>query len=374
MGGVEIAYDGKKPERDILALAAQAPKIALSSDKSAFIHGDNFTVMASLIASGYAGAVDLVYIDPPFNTNQTFKTAASHVGTISRSGSEVAYDDDREFSAYLEFMRERLILLRELLSDEGSIYVHIDCKVGHYLKVIMDEVFGASNFQNDIARIKSNPKNFKRAAYGNQRDMLLFYARNKGRNIFNDLTVSLTEGEKKAAFEKVDADGRRYTTVPAHAPGESAKGETGGPWRGMMPPAGRHWRTSPDELDRLDEAGLVEWSRNGVPRIKRYADDHKGKKVQDVWRYLDPQRPVYPTEKNLDMLKAIIGQSSREDSLVLDAFAGSGSTLVAAHLAGRRWIGIDASDVSERVVNERLSGLGCEYERISFAEEGAACC
>ena len=96
---------------------------------------------------------------------------------------------------YLEFIRERLILMRELLSAKGSIYLHIDCKMVHYVKLIMDEVFGAENFLNDIARIKSNPKNFKRPAYGNQRDMVLFYAKNRGKNIFNNITRSLTEEE-----------------------------------------------------------------------------------------------------------------------------------------------------------------------------------
>ena len=233
-------------------------------------------------------------------------------------------------------------------------YVHIDSKVGHYLKIIMDEVFGADNFKNDIARIKSNPKNFSRRAFGNEKDMVLFYAKNAKKNIFNNITIPLTDEDKIEMFQKVDEQGRRYNTVPIHAPGETQNGETGSMWRGMMPPKGRHWRSSPDDLDELDKHGLLEWSKNGVPRIKKFADDHKGKKIQDIWRYKDPAYPIYPTEKNAEMLQMIIGQSSNPDSIVLDCFAGSGSTLWAAHCLQRRWIGIDASDVAITTIQQRF--------------------
>lgn len=122
----------------------------------------------------------------------------------------------------------------------------------------------------------------------------------------------------------------------------------------MMPPAGRHWRTDPDELDKLDAKGLLEWSRNGVPRIKKYADEHRGIKIQDIWNFIDPAYPLYPTEKNLAMLEMIIKQSSNEDSIVLDCFAGSGSTLLAAQNLNRKWIGIDQSDASAEVIRSRF--------------------
>ena len=129
----------------------------------------------------------------------------------------------------------------------------------------------------------------------------------------------------------------------------------------MLPPAGRHWRTSPDEFDKMDKLGLIEWSKTGNPRIKKYADEHKGKKIQDIWKYKDPQNPKYPTQKNFEMLELIIKQSSRENSIIMDCFAGSGTTLLAAAKLGRKFIGIDSSDVAINVIKSRLSENGITY-------------
>jgi len=181
-------------------------------------------------------------------------------------------------------LRKRLILLREILAEDGSIYVHIDYKIGHYVKVIMDEVFGKENFINDITRIKCNPKNFDRKGFGNIKDLILFYS--KGASyIWNEPREEFTDEDIKRLFPKVDKDGRRYTTTPLHAPGETRNGPTGRPWKGLKPPKGRHWRYSPEELTRLDKEGLIEWSSTGNPRKKIYADEMlgKGKKRQDIW-------------------------------------------------------------------------------------------
>ena len=352
---MELSYKGKSDKESILHRAQQFKKIELPHEDSFFIEGDNFEVLSSFLSSGMAGKVDLIYIDPPFNTNQKFSIDDDRVSTISRSTStKIAYSDNMSSVEYIEFMRERLILLRELLSEKGSIYLHIDHKMGHYIKIIMDEVFGKDNFLNDISRVKSNPKNFKRNAYGNQKDVIYFYAKNKNKNIFNNITVPLNDNDINTLFKKIDEYGRRYNTVPVHAPGETRSGKTGGLWRNLKPPKGRHWRTNPEELEDLDKKGLIEWSKNGVPRIKKYADEHKGKKIQDIWHYVDPAYPKYPTEKNHEMLKLIIQQSSNEDSLVLDCFAGSGSTLLVAEELGRRWIGIDQSEYSRKVISKRL--------------------
>ena len=142
-----------------------------------------------------------------------------------------------------------------------------------------------------------------------------------------------------------------------HAPGET-NGITGGEWRGMLPPEGRHWRTDPTVFDEMDRNGLIEWSKNGNPRIKKYADEHKGKKIQDIWEFKDPQYPRYPTEKNLDMLLRIVDESSLPNSVVMDCFAGSGTTLWAAHLRNRQWVGMDASNVSLRTISKRKDELG----------------
>ena len=238
---MELNYKGKKTRKKILENASKYKKLDISNERSSFIKGDNFKIMSSMLSSGWSNKIDLIYIDPPFNTHQTFTVKDGRVSTISRSKSAtVAYSDQMTPSEYIEFMRERLILLRELLSDSGSIYLHIDNKMGHYIKIIMDEIFGVDNFKNDISRIKSNPKNFARKAYGNQKDMVLFFAKNKDKNIFNNITIQLDELDKTKMFKKIDSDGRRYNTVPVHAPGETVNGKTGRKWRDMLPPAGRH--------------------------------------------------------------------------------------------------------------------------------------
>ena len=357
---MKLDYVGKKSEKEILTKARSLKGSVKNIDNSLLLKGDNFMALSSLLPL-YAGKIDLIYIDPPFNTNQTFTVEDKRASTISRKkNATVAYSDQMTPSEYIEFMRERLILLRELLSEYGSIYLHIDMKMGHYVKIIMDEIFGIDNFKNDITRIKSNPKNFMRKAYGNQKDVIYFYAKNKDKNIFNNVTIQLDENDKARMFKKIDKDGRRYNTVPVHAPGET-NGKTGSEWCGMLPPSGRHWRTDPAELDRLDELGLIEWSKNGVPRVKKFADEHKGKKIQDIWNYIDPVYPIYPTEKNLKMLEMIIAQSSNDNSIVLDCFAGSGSTLLAAQNLGRKWIGIDQSDVSHKVIKKRFKDAFYEY-------------
>lgn len=363
-----LEFSGKKPEREIIELTKQYHPFEIQKGTSYLFKGDNFKVLSKLI-NGNNPKVDLIYIDPPFNTNQEFIMTDDRTSTISRvKKGEIAYSDTMDDDHYLEFIRERLLLLRELMSEEGSIYLHIDHKIGHYIKILMDEIFGKDNFKNGISRIKSNPKNFNRRAYGNQKDMILFYSKNYNKNIFNNVREKLTEEDKMRMFKKIDSYGRRYNTVPVHAPGETTNGKTGQKWRGMLPPKGRHWRTDPEKLDELDEAGLIEWSKNGVPRLKKYADEHKGKKIQDIWEYKDPAYPIYPTEKNLDMLKLIVSQSSNPDSIILDCFAGGGTTLEAAEHLNRNWIGIDQSDIAIETTESRLENA--DYVFVEINEKG----
>jgi len=362
----ELTYSGKKPEREILS---KTPIVNLEKIKdfgkfrplnnwnNMLIFGDNLPVLKTLLSDpSIKGKIKLIYIDPPFATNHNFRVGKSRTATISASEEdETAYIDRLHGSKYFEFLRERLVLMRELLADDGSIYVHIDCKIGHYVKILMDEIFGEENFINDITRIKCNPKNFPRKAYGNIKDMILFYSKTN-KYIWNDPREPYTQEDIEKLFPKIDENGRRYTTVPLHAPGETKNGATGKSWRGMLPPKGRHWRYPPEVLEELDKKGLIEWSKRGVPRLKIYADEFikKGKRRQDIWEFKDPQYPSYPTEKNLDMHKVIIEASSNSGDIVLDAFAGSGTTLVAAEMLGRRWIGIDNSPYAIKISIKRL--------------------
>lgn len=355
-----LDYSHKKSEKEILDSPVITELVHVAGEmggKSKLIHSENFQALKILLERyNLKGKVDFIYIDPPFSTNNVFKISQVRANTISSSNNdETAYSDHLQGSEFIEFLRERLILLRELMSDKASIYLHIDYKIGHYVKVIMDEVFGIKNFRNDIARIKCNPKNFDRKAFGNIKDLVLFYSYSDD-YIWNEPKRALNEEDVKRLYKKIDADGRYYTTVPLHAPGETKDGPTGRPWRSMMPPKGRHWRCDPKKLEELDKEGLIEWSSNGVPRRIIYAEDAKknGVRLQDILEYKDSQTPSYPTEKNIDFLKLLITTSSNAGSTVLDCFCGSGTTLIAAKELGRHWIGIDQSKHAIEIAQKRI--------------------
>jgi len=355
-----LCYEGKRGEAEILRqleprplsfrdiTPRRPPEGEAQERPGRYFLGDNGDVLRHLLAEEEVrGRVQLVYIDPPYGTGQVFtldrRKGRAH--SVSQPGQgDLGYRDTLTGPAFIEFLRERLILLRELLSREGLIFVHLDEKHGFEVKIILDEIFGRENFVNHISRVGSNPKNFSRKAFGSQKDMILVYSKT-GDYYWNEVGVPYTEEDLRRLFPFVDENGRRYTTNPLHAPGETKEGPTGRPWRGIPPPPGRHWRYPPEVLEELDRKGLIVWSKSGVPRKKVYADERvgKGKKLQDVWEFKDPQNAFYPTEKNLDMLKLIVATASRPGDLVLDCFAGSGTTLIAAVTLGRRAIGVDSS-------------------------------
>lgn len=353
-----LEYSNKSDEFDILNWNenGELREIEINHNKhdNKFIFGDNFYVLKYLLET-FKSKIDLVYIDPPFGTGQDFNSI----------NDDTAYSDKLIDSEFLEFLRKRLIILRELLSEQGSIYLHIDKKIGHYVKVIMDEVFGHKNFINDITRIKCNPKNFSRNAYGNYSDMILYYAKNRDKQIWNEVKETMSLSKRKELFPKKHPKFGYYTTNPIHAPGKTINGDTGMEWKGQMPPKGRHWRYSREVLDELDAKGLIEWSINGNPRKIVLAKEHEGFKIQDVWKFKDKGLSYvdYPTQKNYNLLERIIDNSSNENSIILDCFAGSGSTLKVANKLNRSWIGIDNSNHSYNVVKEtfKKENILCNY-------------
>ena len=355
---MELQYKGKKSPQEILQNTPICSFEGNINCKNILIKGENLFALQTLLNEyQLSGTIDLIYIDPPFSTNTVFTIGDERVSTISKSeNDDIAYIDNLQGYAFIEFIRERLIIARELLSDVGSIYLHIDYKIGHYIKIIMDEIFGIDNFRNDITRIKCNPKNFDRKAYGNIKDMILFYSKTK-KIIWNDPKILFNSDDKNRLFKKIDKNGRAYTTIPLHAPGETKNGVTAMEFKGIKPPKGRHWRCDPKELEELDNAGLIEWSSNGNPRKIIYADEKNGKKMQDIWEFKDYQYPVYPTEKNLDLIKTIILASSNEHSIVMDFFCGSGTTLLAAQELDRNWIGIDKSYKAIQITKEKIKRL-----------------
>lgn len=224
----------------------------------------------------------------------------------------------------------------------------------------MDEAFGPTNYRNWITRKKSNRKNFTRRQYGNISDYILFYTRTD-RYVWNRPYETWTDEWAAREYQYVEeGTGRRFKKVPVHAPGVR-NGETGKEWRGKMPPPGKHWQFPPDVLDALDEKGEIYWSPTGNPRRKIYFDQSRGVPVQDIWLDCrDAHNQMievtgYPTEKPLDLLRRIVSASSDVGDLVLDCFAGSGTTLVAAEELGRRWIGIDSSTEAITTAVKRLA-------------------
>ena len=340
------------------------------SQQHYFYYGDNLEGLRRLVPLGIM--VDLVYIDPPFATNNDFLIDTDRANAISASG-KVAYSDKTLGARYLDGLRLRLRAIRDVMSPFGSVYVHIDVKMEHHVRLLMDDVFGAQNFRNSITRIKCNPKNFDRYSYGNIKDTILFYSMSPNRITWNPQKEPMSFDDIERLYPLVDDEGRRYTTTPLHAPGVTVNGATGQAWRGMMPPAGRHWRYPPQKLDELDAAGMVAWSATGNPRKIRYANDPDGeddmpsKLPQDVWVYKDPQRAVYPTQKNEDMLERIILTSSDVGDTVLDCYAGSGGALLQAHRLGRRFIGMDNSDAAQQVIERRLGDGNVAHDTLHEA-------
>lgn len=341
---IEVSYPGKHSEQVVLATPVAKLKSVWQFKQAAnnrLYYGDNLPILASLLQDpAIYGKVRLVYIDPPYAT-----------GTIFQSRNQTdAYEDLLDGASYIEFLRERLILLRELLAPDGSIYVHLDKNMAFPIKLIMDEVFGPKNFRNWITRKKCNPKNYTRRAYGNVADYLLFYT--KGEDyVWHRPVENWTAAHAKKEYPCVDERGRRYKKVPVHAPGVR-NGETGQSWRGMNPPPGKHWQYTPTRLDEMDAHGEIYWSPNGNPRRKVYLETSKGIPIQDVWtEFLDPYNQNskitgYPTEKNPNLLARIIEASSNPGDIVLDCFAGSGTTLAVASQMKRHWIGVDNSQVA----------------------------
>ena len=313
---------------------------------NAFVLGDNLFVLNALLAQGRKAT--LFYLDPPYRTGFGFQSR----------DLEHAYNDNMGHATYLEFMRRRFILMRECMSDDGSMYVHIGHKMLGHIKVLMDEIFGSDNFRNLIARRKCSSKNFTRRQYPNLNDYLLFYSKTK-KYKWTQPRAQPDEQWIEREYPKTDTAGRRFKLVPIHAPG-TRHGETGQPWRGMVPPPGKHWQHVPSTLDEFDRRGEIHWSRNGNPRRKVYWTGDRNPAITDYWSaYRDAHHQSvkvtgYPTEKNLTMLKMIVGASSDPDDLVVDPFCGSGTTLDAARDLERKYLGIDASFEAAKATLRRM--------------------
>lgn len=341
---IRLSYPGQRSENSVLntepaELAVAWPDYVPDALSNRLYYGDNLPILAALLRDPQVRSqVRLIYIDPPYATSSVFQ---------SRTQID-AYADLLEGAGYIEFMRERLILLRELLAEDGSIYIHLDENMAFYIKIVMDEIFGRNNFRNWITRKKCNPKNYTRKTYGNVSDFILFYTR-ADTYVWRRPVEGWTPERAAKEYSYVEeGTGRRYKKVPVHAPGIRHR-DTGNSWRGIEPPPGKHWQYTPDKLDEMDARGEIYWSPTGNPRRKVYLDESEGVPLQDIWLDVrdahnqNIEITGYPTEKNPNLLARIIAASSNPGDLVLDCFCGSGTTLAVASKLGRRWIGIDNS-------------------------------
>ena len=354
--GLRLEYPGKRKAEDILATVPgrYQPNAAYLGGDNRLYHGDNLAVLAALAQDeSVVGKVKLVYIDPPFATASTFESRKQ----------EHAYNDHLVGPAFVESLRERLVLIHRLLADDGSLYLHLDERMAFHFRVILDEIFGERNFRNCITRKKCNPKNYTRKTYGNVADYILFYSKTDT-YVWNRPVELWDDVRAMKEYQCVDEQGRRFKKVPVHAPGVR-NGETGKPWRGKMPPPGKHWQYRPATLDEMDARGEMYWSPTGNPRRKIYLENSTGVPLQDIWVDMRDAHNQnihvtgYPTEKNPALLSRIIAASSNPGDLVMDCYAGSGTTLAVASTLGRRWIGADRSDEAIRTTLHRFD-LGTE--------------
>ena len=344
-------------------------------------YGDNLDVLRESIRDE---SVDLIYLDPPFNSNATYNILfRAPSGEPSQAqieafedtwhwneAAERAFDDvmqsgntqaaemlralrsflrDNDVMAYITHISVRMLELHRVLKPTGSIYLHCDPTVSHYLKVMMDAVFSPQNFLNEAIWKRTGTHSSARR-WGPVHDVIFMYAKQEGRHIWNRPYVPHSKKHLETHYRKVDEHGRRYEHGELTGAG-TRQGESGKPWRGFdVTSIGRHWTTTVDRLDELYAEGRIYLPADGGwPRLIRYEDESKGRAVGDVWEDIPPinmrarERLGYPTQKPLTLLERIVNASCHKGDVVLDPFCGCGTAVHAAQKLGRRWIGIDVT-------------------------------
>lgn len=368
--------------------------------------GDNLEVLAEYIPRE---SVDLIYLDPPFNSQRTFNhyiyrspSAAtfkdfwrwdeaapvyaeiidSHaipkpIRTMLRALHEALIDDDSDQLAYLTMMTPRLVALHRVLKPTGSLYLHCDPTAGHYLKVILDVIFGGQNFRSELIWKRTGAHSGAHR-WGPVHDTLLFYSKSDSYT-WNAQFQPLPQETADAWYNNIEeGTGRRFNRDNLTAAGVRS-GSSGLPWRGVdVTKKGRHWAIpgfarkligpldTLEALDALDKLGRIHWPKKqgGAPMFKRYLEESEGVPAQDVITDISPlknnspERIGYATQKPLALLERILRASSNEGDLVLDAFCGCGTTVEAAERLGRRWIGIDREKLAVDVIETRFDKVG----------------
>lgn len=331
------------------------------------IYGDNLLAIAALLAGdehtpSLRGKVDLIYIDPPFDSKADYRTKVNLPGMEVEQKPTVieqfAYSDTWSdgTASYLAMITPRLILMRELLAETGSIYVHLDWHVGHYVKIVLDEVFGRENFVNEIIWQRTGAHNDSNR-FGNVHDQLFLYGKSQSR-WFSPTYTPYDKEYVEERFRSVEPDtGRRYwlNTATAAGPGP-ARLFNGKP---RLPPPGTHWRYSQETIDTLVETGKIVFSNSGMPYVKQYLDESPGRPIQSIWADIKmtksgAERLDYATQKPEALLERILQSSCPTDGLVADFNGGSGTTAAVAERLGRRWITTDLGKPACMIMRKRL--------------------
>ena len=344
--------------------------------------GDNLYALRGINSA----CVDLIYLDPPFNSNRTYNAphgsraqGAAFKDTWTLDDWDAALEAELEIAdkgayhtinaageqhgdgmrSYLGYMYVRLAEMHRILKDTGSLYLHCDDTASHYLKILLDTLFGATHYRNTVVWQRTAAHNDPRR-YGRNADIILFYSKSK--QVTWNVPYRPYEDAYKARFRFKDADGRLYTDDNL-----TAKGLSGGGYEYEYKGAKSLWRVPLATMKRLDEEGRLHFTNRGGIRRKRYLDETKGRPVQVIWNDIDAinsqskERVGYPTQKPLALLERIILASSNPGDMVLDPFCGCATTCVAAEKLGREWAGIDISEKAVDLVNMRLrEHLGLE--------------
>ena len=345
--------------------------------------GDNLDILRGLNSA----SVDLIYLDPPFNSNRNYAApvgsaaaGAAFKDTWTLSDLDVAWmgliaDEQpamyqvlqaaglthgKGMQSYLCMMAVRLVEMRRVLTDTGSIYLHCDPTASHYLKMLMDSIYGQANFRSEIMWRRTNAHSDTRQGrkqHGRVHDVLFFYTKS-GEWTWNPIYTDYDPDYIENFYKYIEPEtNRRYRLDNLTGPGGAAKGNPQYEVMGVT----RYWRYSRERMQGLIDAGRVVQRRPGVvPAYKRYLDEMPGVPLQDSWTDIRPlqsqskERIGYPTQKPLALLERIVKASSNEEDVVLDPFCGCATACVAAENLGRRWIGIDISSKAVELVNMRL--------------------
>lgn len=351
-GYPELRWTGKRPYESTQYYPAQLRE-RYGEETNGWINkifwGDNLQVMSHLLKE-YRGKVQLIYIDPPFDSRADYKKQIKIKNKTAMSDAmsfeEKQYSDIWTNDEYLQFMYERIILIRELLSDTGMLFLECDPTRGHYIKVILDEVFGQENFVNQVIwkRTFSHGDMGQGAKHlGRLHDNIFMYRKSSNLKM-NTVYTPYSEKYINDFYKYTDEQGRRYRLVSLLGPGGAAKGNPYYEFLGVS----RYWVHSKAKMQELYEKGIIVQTKPGaVPQKKRYLDEAPGVPLQDIWVDISAvqggalENQNYPTQKPEALLDRIIRTASNPGDIVFDCFMGSGTTQAVAMKLGRKFIGAD---------------------------------